>query len=345
MSLSASVDGNNVPNGSNIADNQIQSDSEININLILKLLPDFDGKPDELSNFIDRVNDAFELASECQKSILLTFVKAKLQGNARVPLRNQHFGSWTELKTKLIEVYGDKKSFAQAQLELQNTRQFKNEQVSAFTQRIETKVQRLLNILNVDNSGGGVAESQVDLIKRMGLTAFIHGALPQYGLLLRARDPESVQAASRIAQNEEIALKFQSVSINNNNHFQSSRTNYFGNNSAVNKQNPKEGPNYSRGSNFQNQSNQNRGQNSQDQSNQFSGARQLSGVSKIVCRYCKKPGHEISVCRKLAFKKSQENQQKEKEVVDTTVGLNETFLNNSFLGGIPGQSEWKPFPM
>lgn len=283
----------------NVQDNPavpvVVPEHEINISLILKLLPEFNGKSDELSNFIDRVNDAFALASPGQKDILLTFVKAKLQGNARVPLRNQIFNSWTDLKSKLVEIYGDKKSFSQAQLELQNTKQFKNEQISSFTQRIETRVQRFLNILNVDNSGAGVDQSQVDLIKRMGLTAFIHGALPQYGLLLRARDPESVQAASKIAQNEEIALKFQSVSISGsgNYSYQSSRSNFQNNNS-----------NQSGRQNFNNNSNQPGRQNSNNNCEQFGAAKHLNTLSKIICGYCKKPGHDISVCRKLAFKKS-----------------------------------------
>lgn len=63
----------------------------------------------------------------------------------------------------------------------------------------------------------------------MGLAAFLNGASPEYSLILRSKDPASVQEASRMAQNEELTLKFQNLSAStfkspsNNNNYNNNR--------------------------------------------------------------------------------------------------------------------------
>lgn len=203
-----------------------QANLHISLDVLIKLIPEFDGKPDDLHTFIDRVSDAVKLCNPKQKSIILTFIKAKLKGNAQVPILNNDFTSWDQLKRKLIETYSDKKSFAQAQLELQNTRQYANELISAYTQRIETCIRRLINTLSLEIDERP-DDGQIEIIKKMGLSAFINGVRPEYRLILRSRDPLTVQQASKIAQNEELTLKLQNlhVSYNRTNHHNNSQNN------------------------------------------------------------------------------------------------------------------------
>lgn len=106
-----------------------------------------------------------------------------------------------------------KKSFPQASLELQNTKQFKYESVAAYTQRVETCVRRLINVLMLENRDNQLAVGQLELIKKMGLTTFINGVLPKYGMILRSKDPANIQQASRFAQSEELAIKFIKMSV------------------------------------------------------------------------------------------------------------------------------------
>lgn len=186
--------------------------SRIEMTLLIKLIPEYDGSFGKLTAFIDNVSEAFKLAKDDQKGILMSFVKAALRGSAQSLVQTINFGDWDTLKRRLIETFGEKKSFSQLQLELQNTKQRKDESIAAFTQRIENKTQKLMSTLSFELNQN-INASQQELIKRMGLAAFIHNSLPQYGQLLRIKGPATITEASRLASDEEIALKYQRLSV------------------------------------------------------------------------------------------------------------------------------------
>lgn len=201
----------------------------MDISLLIKLIPEFDGSFDKLTAFIDNVNSAHDLATPEQKPILMPFIRAALKGPAQNIVHSVNYTSWDNLKKKLISTYGEKKSFAQIQIELQNLKQYRDESVASFTQRIESKIQKLMSSLSFKNNGT-LDTSQQELLKEMGLTAFIHNSLPQYGQLLRIRNPQNIVEASKLACDEEIALKFQRASLgyntfnkNNSNKFRNSQ--------------------------------------------------------------------------------------------------------------------------
>lgn len=214
--------GNNSNTDGNTNSNEASSSNsniELDLKLIVQLIPEFNGSFENLLAFIDGVTEANNLASESQKIILFSFIKSKIIGSAKSIIQSSNFSSWESLKKKLIEIYGEKKSFVQVQIELQNTKQYRNENVASFTQRIENKVHKLMTTLTFE-SGEKIDKSQQDLIKKMGLTAFIHNCLPEYGQLLRIRSPETISEASKLANNEEVALKFQRMNLQSNNNRQ-----------------------------------------------------------------------------------------------------------------------------
>lgn len=195
-------------------------DITLDIKLLIKLIPEFDGSFNKLNGFIDGVNEAIRLAKPEQKAYLIPFIKAGLKGPAKSVTLTVNYSNWDSLKKKLIETFGERKSFAQIQIELQNCKQFKTENISSFTQRVEGKIQKLLTTLAFENEGK-IDQSQTDLIKRMGLTAFINNCSIEYGQLLRIRNPSTLTEASRLAHDEEIALNLRRYSHNyksNNNY-------------------------------------------------------------------------------------------------------------------------------
>lgn len=243
---------------------------QLETSLLIRLIPNFDGSFDQLISFIDNVNNAYNIANSSQKEILLPFIKAALKGSAQNIVQTRSYDSWDALKAKLKEIYGEKKSFAQVQIELQNTRQSRDETIASFTQKIEAKIQKLLATLKLETDKA-VDESQQELIEKMGLTTFIHNCLPQYGQLLRIRNPKSIVEASRLATDEELAIKFQKMQTYNQNSF---RNNNNANYNGINK-------NKSKHHTFNNSNN-----------------KKVFIAQKLSCTYCKKEGHTIDYCFK-----------------------------------------------
>lgn len=216
MTRSNKQNGNDSPTVSTANDNANGTiePPRVEINLLIKLIPEFDGSFDKLTSFIANVSEAYRLAKEDQRDVLMCFIRAALTGSAQGITQTQTFVDWNSLKLKLIETFGEKKSFAQIQFELQNTRQKPDESIASFTQRVESKTQKLMSTLSFE-TGAQLDSSQQDLIRKMGLTSFIHNCLPQYGQLLRIRNPTTITEASRLASDEEIALRYQKLSLRN----------------------------------------------------------------------------------------------------------------------------------
>lgn len=86
---------------------------KIELTLLIKLIPEYDGSFKKLTDFIDNVSEAYKLAKDEQKEILMPFIKAALKGAAQSIVQTSSFNTWEPLKRKLIETFGERKSFAQ----------------------------------------------------------------------------------------------------------------------------------------------------------------------------------------------------------------------------------------
>lgn len=247
--------------GGNNNENNDEVMMDLDIHLLIKLVPEFDGTFANLTQFLANVDNAFRLAKAPQIPVLLTFVKAALKGPAQNIVHTTSHPTWESLRKKLLTIYGEKKSFAQIQIELQNLKQLRDESVASFTSKIENKIQKLMSALSFENNGI-VQQAQQDLIKKMGLTTFIHNSLPQYGQLLRIRNPSSITEASRLASDEEIALKFQKMSVGHTTSFK---------------------PNFNGNSSF---------------NRNFNPNKKVFATEKLKCSYCHKDGHKIDNCFK-----------------------------------------------
>ena len=108
------------------------------LDFLIKLIPDtFDGDRLKIRSFIKQVDAVFELASENQVKALVLFVKSKITGKAREQIDiHCDLTSWEEISDLLLRLYHDKKSIDQLLEELNSTRQYRDENVSTFYQRL-----------------------------------------------------------------------------------------------------------------------------------------------------------------------------------------------------------------
>lgn len=188
--------------------NSSNSDQQTNFKLsfLCSLVPkSFDGNRLELHEFLSNCNNANKFADESQKEPLLAFIISRLTGNAKAQLRDKVVDSWEDLQQTLIQLYSDKKHYTQLMEELNTIKQFRNESVVSFYNRIENLTTRILNSL----SGKTTAERQgrTETISELALQRFIYHSLPEISRFLRGRDFALISTALTSAMEEERALQ------------------------------------------------------------------------------------------------------------------------------------------
>lgn len=294
------------PNNIIASSSNQSTNNEIQLSFLTKFICDFHGDAQRLTPYIRNCQNAMDIASPTQKPILFSYIQSTIKSRAEISLNNRSFGNWNDLKKHLLETYSDKKTITQLQLELQLCKQFQNENISEFTQRVETCVTRLLRQTNelhmLDGSNDNAKKSELSgklyIIEQMGMNAFILGVLPQYGLILRTRDPKSIREASQIAlQEEKVSEYLQKIS---NSNFPSFCT--ICKRKGHSESNCRSKKDSSSVRFVQNQNNQTQKQYSH-------------------CNYCKRKGHSIQECRKREYNNSRKN--------NSSVNKNESQPNQS----------------
>lgn len=268
----------------------------IKIEVLVNMIPKFDGNKLTFYDFLDNCDLANSLAHNDIKQILLTIIKSKIFGNARALIRNREFDSWEELRSHLVETYSDRRSRAQWQLELSLCKQLQNESVTAYAYRIENCLVRLTNSLDSSLSNTE-RQANVKLIRDQALTTFLLGLNKDLNMIIKAQKPLTLEDAISMALAEE---REQRAKREIDKHHYTTKPTYKPHISHVspaidkhhyttNKSNYK--PHISHTS-------------SVNTSNSFGDQplqRTIINDNVKQCRYCKKLGHTIEECRKRQY--------------------------------------------
>lgn len=282
----------------------------VSIELAEKMLIRFDGNKQRLNEFIDNCDKAMSLISKANEPVLFAIIETRITDNARALIRNRSFKSWSELKGHLIDIFSERRTMGQWQLELNSLRQNYNETVLSYSNKVENCYIKLLNSLD-ESLEDEARKACSQLLKNQALSVFICGLHKDISLIVKAQKPKDLETAIAIALSEEQETKskneiqkFQNLSSNkfqNLNKFCSicNKNNHNTNNCRFksNSNTFQKPPNIR----YMNNSNQNNNQNQKFQSHN------LNNFTKI-CNYCKKKGHIISECRKREYNEKIRNQ-------------------------------------
>lgn len=189
-------------NLSNPNNDNSNSQTDMKIELLVNMIPKFDGHKNSFYDFIDNCDLAMSLAHTTLKNTLLTFIKSKIMGNARAQIRNREFDTWSELREHLMETYSEKRSHAQWQLELNLCRQEPKENVTSYAHKIENCLVRLTNSLDT-NLSPTERSANVKLLRSQALTIFIMGLTKDLNIVVKSQKPQSLEEAISLAQAEE----------------------------------------------------------------------------------------------------------------------------------------------
>lgn len=305
---------------SKVDTNEEQGSSSVPLNILIKLIPTFNGDKTKLHEFVDNCSTAYRLCSNAEKNTILEIIKCNIHDKARLQIRNRAFTDWPTLKTFLLDAYSDRRSHAQYQLELNSCRQTMNESVMEYSSRLERILLKLINTLE---SQEPEKSANIKLLQQQGLNVFLTGLKQELAILVKAQKPDSLEEAVGYAQSEEMEQKSKQEMSKFSKIQTTTKTCTFCHKvghtyqTCFNRTKNVSSPftkNTSSSFHYKNASPSFNG----NASSRFINTTRVSGK---FCRYCKKPNHDITECRKLQFKQNQQMGQPKQPIQSTTCEL------------------------
>lgn len=173
--------------------------SEFDIKLANSLIPDFDGSPKDVHDFLNKVEFYNTQLNDAGKTTLLDFVlkiklKAKIADQVRLPARSNNFEG---LKGALLARYSDKtnKSAKINQME----RLYQNDTVANFASKLENLCSDLIRLKMVGKDET-VRQVIVDEVDELAIKIFVRGLRrPEVKQALIYKEPTSLADAVRFA--------------------------------------------------------------------------------------------------------------------------------------------------
>lgn len=272
----------------------------------ISLIPTCSGEND-LHQFINACDLAISAIDPEYIPLLNKYIATKLVGRANDCTKFRDSSKWINIKQLLLNTFESKHTSASLQVQLNSVKMRENEDVPTYTNRVEELFYKLSNACTANktkNDAGVIRET----LKEQALVAFIKGLREPLKMLVKSRNPATLEIAMSIARAEEIELNSENESRDyyanrSNRRFNNNNNNNYRNENNVSRYNNSrwENNNY-RGNNYRgnenNRSSSNRGYNRNNnftQNNDNFNSR--NNYSEKNCYHCQRPGHIASHCR------------------------------------------------
>lgn len=232
-----------------------------------KLIPEYDGNQTLLNNFLNACKEALQLASEHQKRLIIIHIKNKLRGRASNLINSRHIEEFEDISTLLKAHFGDSRDVTSLIHDLQLLKQLPNEKASSFAHRVQSHCDQLRGTI--------LLQSDISAAQKQAQTDLIDNMT--LDVLITGLEPK-IGTIVRASNPKNIITATQRI-------VREEQLLYYEKSKIPDK--------YS--SNF-----------SQKRPPNKPSSHNLSNHTQF-CRYCKKPGHSIDVCRKRQYNNSQRN--------------------------------------
>lgn len=259
------------------ADSDVKNELFGSLNIILKFIKPYNGNRETLNAFLNNCQNAFDLATGTQQSVVLKYILSQLEGRAELACAIKDFKSWSSLKEFLKSQFGERKHYAHLLTDLQECKQNSNETVSQFALRVESCLSQLLTEVNMSCPRTAELPGRLSAMEDLALQSFILGLNHRISLVVRCQSPNTLNEAINLAISEEKLLQYM-----NKHNPPKHNVNQFKNDSS-----PRNNHNHNHYRKFP----------QPGPSNKFENNR----FSSVVCRYCKTPGHTIDRCKKREY--------------------------------------------
>lgn len=257
--------------------------SELDLNTLLKLIPDFDtDQNQQIYRFIRSCDSAFKLATPDQKTVLLVYALNRITGSGASDVHCRQYAEWNSLKTYLIQRFSNIKTISHLKLELQSMFQKPNETITQYYHRIDLCRSKIIEKLTTEITDDSLSGRKT-CTEETALSVFINGLNSDIGTMLRTKQFTNLTDAGRFAMQEE---KIRAMNNTRQSLYKLP---------IPKSHNPITNPNITRRTFVS--------QNPRPQMIRPQFQPQTSSQPKL-CNYCKNPGHIISECRKRAYNNS-----------------------------------------
>lgn len=162
-----------------------------------QLVPHYDGKNMTVKEFMTDCESAYATVRPSERHLFIHFLKAKIEGDARVQLRSCTLPLTLEKIREVLErAYQPRKSVEILQAEMSLMKQGgRQETVLQFFNRVNGKLGDILDAMTRDGDGISAKER----VSKFAVHCFIKGLWYKIGDPLFAKGPESMEEAIKIA--------------------------------------------------------------------------------------------------------------------------------------------------
>lgn len=261
------------------------------INVLCNFISPYKGDRETLNAFLTNCQNALDLASPSQKTLLNKYILSRLESKAQIACSNKIFEDFNQLKCFLKQNFGERKHYNHLLLDLQSCKQQLTESVSQFALRVESCVTDLQSEIYNSDSLKKDIPGRIAMTEDLALFSFSLGLHSRLSNNVRCRSPKNLNDAINIALEEE---KIQNLLYKTN--IAKSRCKTCG------KAGHTEAECFSKDrrshpsrdfSKFQNKKPFNTDHN--------------QSSSQAFCRYCKKDGHDIKYCYRRKYNNEKRN--------------------------------------
>lgn len=166
----------------------------------LKCIPQYDGNPNELNEFIASAESIIETFVDNENTgnfintFILRSIMNKLVGNAKIAINIQTVTTWTELKATLVRNFSDQRDEICLIRDLVLTKQINENPLQFYD-----KVINLLNLLcsyikSHETTEAGIVIKR-ELFNKLALKTYLAGLKEPLGSAIRAMRPPDLQTA------------------------------------------------------------------------------------------------------------------------------------------------------
>lgn len=249
---------------------------ELELSILFKFIKPYDGSRETLNSFLVNCDNAFELASDTQKSILFKYILSQLNGKAEIACSIKDFISWDQLKDFLKTQFSERKHYSHLLTDLQESKQGPQDNVSQYALQMETYLSQLLTEVSLSTTKAKELPGRTAAMEDLALHHFVMGLHPRISNIVRCKSPKTLNEAINFAVSEE---RIQQTL-------------------------------YRRPQGEQKPSNNNKFKASSPKQNSYIPSAPRPNIqpatqgSNVFCRYCKTNGHDISACKKREYNNS-----------------------------------------
>lgn len=166
------------------------------------LIPICSGSKD-VASFINACDIAWESVDKESAQILIKVINSKLTGNALEACKYRETNTWESIKSILKGAFEHQASARSLTVGLQFARMKDNENVQSYASRVEELYYNLCTAgtEKLDKEEAKLYKKQ---LKNQALIIFINGLKDHLKIIVKARDPKSLEMAMQIAKDEEM---------------------------------------------------------------------------------------------------------------------------------------------